>query len=296
MVTHSKMEETIVICILFNPARDLFDKWNTTVLNNPEAFFCFVDNSEKDNSEYGTIPNSVYISNHKNLGIAAAQNKGIEYAKNHDFKFVIFFDQDSAVPLGFCKQIKSEYYRIKKEVDNLCLVGPTIINKDTGQKYKNGDKEIINGYVEVNKLISTGSATKMEFFDQIGLMDERLFIDSVDFEWCWRALSKGFVCARSYNIYLPHKVGGKDGSFMGFPLVLSAPVRYYYQYRNYLLLLRRDYVPFSWKWRSGVRKLVEFFIIPFFAKKNRIVITKNMIKGIYEGIRAVSVQKCSKAF
>ena len=29
----------------------------------------------------------------------------------------------------------------------------------------------------------------------VGLMDESLFIDWVDFEWCWRAKSKGYKTA-----------------------------------------------------------------------------------------------------
>ncbi|END16895.1 putative rhamnosyltransferase domain protein, partial [Escherichia coli P0301867.8] len=40
--------------------------------------------------------------------------------------------------------------------------------------------------------MSSGSLTKVDVFKKIGLFDEDLFIDYVDYEWGWRALEKNF--------------------------------------------------------------------------------------------------------
>lgn len=275
----------IAICILYNPHNSLLQMWRIIVNNNRETFFCFVDNSNFVNRNFQQIPNSCYLPNKANLGIAAAQNVGIEYAKKNGFEHIVFFDQDTEVPRDYCKSILNEYLKIKQTIDNLCMVGPIIVNKENGNIYKNDDPSIDADYSIASVLISTGTLVEIGAMSRIGKMDESLFIDGVDFEWCWRAKSMGYCCARTHNVYLPHKVGGKDCSFGGYPIIISAPIRYFYQYRNYLILIRRRYVPFSWKVKSGIRKLFELLLVPIFAESSKLQILKYMLKGIAAGLK-----------
>lgn len=114
-------------------------------------------------------------------------------------------------------------------------------------------------------------------------MDELLFIDNVDNEWCWRAIHNGNLCCITTKITMLHKIGQQHYKILGMPFLVSAPIRYYYQYRNYLWLLRRSYVPLGWKYKSFIRKLVEIIIIPCVSKQ-KILIIKNMVRGIWDGL------------
>nr|MBO8918834.1 hypothetical protein [Proteus mirabilis] len=46
-------------------------------------------------------------------------------------------------------------------------------------------------------------------------MDNGLFIDSVDWEYCWRLKSLGFVTIRVNNILLGHQVGNGKKKIIG---------------------------------------------------------------------------------
>ena len=52
---------------------------------------------------------STLIENGANLGIAAALNTGVRWAKSHGFDCVVLFDQDSTVMLGFIGAMLSTY-------------------------------------------------------------------------------------------------------------------------------------------------------------------------------------------
>lgn len=224
-----------------------------------------------------------YIPLRENRGIATAQNIGIRKGMELGCRHVVFFDQDSIVPQSYVKEIVDEYIRIKQFYPHLAMVGPCLINQTTGKGYKQIQNSIINDCTIVDALISSGSVLDIELIQIVGLMEDALFIDLVDFEWCWRAKSKGLVSVITERVKLYHKVGQDDESFLGYPIIISSPIRYYYQYRNWLWMLKRSYVPFSYKWRTGIRRFVELFVVPMKAK-NGMFLFKQMLKGIKDGI------------
>ena len=277
------MHETIAIVVLYNPSTDDFKKWQGYVKDMPEMFFCFIDNSDSKTFliESG---NAVSFANKKNIGIAAAQNIGIKYAQQKKFKYVLFFDQDSEIDSQYTGSILKEFLRVKSIEPKVVLLGPTIVNKDSSKKYKNNDIVNDHGYALVRALISSGSVADVSSFFKVGLMEESLFIDYVDFEWCWRAQHNGFRCARTQNVLLNHKVGQNLYTFFNYPIIVSAPIRYFYQYRNFIRLLKRDYVPQKWKRNAAIRKFFELIIVPFLAK-NKVETFKFIIQGIKAGIK-----------
>lgn len=229
--------------------------------------------------------NVYYVSLKENKGVATAQNIGIEKARELGCTYLVFFDQDSMITSDYIDRMQAEYKRLKNFYSTLAVLGPTVVNQDTGQKYKTVDEEVVHGCKIVPALISSGSFYEMSVLNRIGKMEDQLFIDGVDFEWCWRARSKGYICAITQRVELYHKVGQSDCTFMGYPVIISAPVRYYYQYRNFLWLVRRSYVPLKWKIRTSIRKIVEIGILSFYPKsKNRWDIVKNIFRGIRDGI------------
>lgn len=79
-----------------------------------------------------------------------------------------------------------------------------------------------------------------------------------------------------------HKVGNCNKTLLGFPIIVSSPVRYYYKYRNFLWMLKRSYVPIKWKVKEITRKAIEFACVPIIAKNTSIY--KHSLIGIKDGI------------
>ena len=279
MLAGDLMEKIAVVIVLYYSDKNDYN----LLLNDSAISIIVVDNTP--NRELTLTGRSIYyIPLKENKGIATAQNVGICKAQELGCTYVLFFDQDSVVKANYIEHIVSEYIHLKKVYPNLAVLGPTVVNKETGKKYKSVHKSQNQNYIILPSLISSGSVIEMNVIDDVGMMEEDLFIDSVDFEWCWRAKSKGYVCAMSLTIELLHKVGQKEYSFCGFPVILSAPIRYYYQYRNFLWLIRRNYVPLKWKINVGIRKLAEIILLPFYVKAKRTIL-KNIFLGIKDGLR-----------
>lgn len=270
------------IIIFYNPPSNIVKRWERFIIEHPHFSFVIVDNSTKNNWS-ADLNNCSYIPLYENRGIASAQNEGIKCAIKDGAKYIIFFDQDSEVDGTYCDSMVSEYERIKSIEPTLAMLGPTVVNKETMANYKTGSVANERGYSLTNCLISSGTTVESNIFKVVGMMDDNLFIDAVDFEWCWRAESKGLVCARTTVVKLLHKVGQKNRKILGMPFIVSAPIRYYYQYRNWLWLIRRSYVPKKWKIRYSVRRIAEFFIIPLLTNK-KCKTVRNMLKGIKDGI------------
>lgn len=283
------MNRVVLIIVLYNPTTATREKWLSYVDCLSNIFFCFVDNSKE---KYFNVSksNAAVFSNRENLGIAKAQNIGIKYAIENNFDKIIFFDQDSDFEKDYIQDILEEFNLIKRKNPKIAVLGPTIIHKDSCVEYKHNDFVNDAKYAIVSHLISSGSIVDVDSFNAIGLMNEKMFIDYVDFEWCWRACFRGYFCARTHNVFLKHKVGQKDSLFLGYPIVISSPTRYYYQYRNYLWLLKCNYVPFKWKIKTFIRKTIELFILPCIVDK-KLETAFSVIAGIKAGVKKNEIDK-----
>ena len=63
-------------------------------------------------------------------------------------------------------------------------------------------------------------------------MDERLFIDYVDFEWCWRAIAKGVKILTVPSIVINHNLGDGTKKILWKTVTLRSDARYFYSIRN----------------------------------------------------------------
>ena len=273
-----------VVIIVFHPNARLLES-KLKKLGNDVAVVV-VDNTPNEtiNIEQANI---TYIPLYENTGIANAQNVGIGNLLERGCTHVVFFDQDSDFTEKYVRSIVDEYERISTVRKNLFLLGPTVINKTNGEEYRSvihSDKKADQGFVEKREIISSGCCVSMAKLNKVGLMDALLFIDYVDFEHCWRANSKGYVCGITQNVTLPHKVGNNELHFPhGYRVIISAPFRYYYQYRNWLWLCRKGYVPRQWKINTCIKFMSRIIYFPFVVNEWK-SIEKNMFKGIHDGL------------
>lgn len=228
----------------------------------------------------------IYLPLKENLGIAEAQNRGIEIALNNKCTHVIFLDQDSIIPINYFKKMVDEYDRISRLIPNLFLLGPTVFNEREGREYKSTIHS--NNVTEFNfcprrEIISSGSCVSAEKINRVGFLDKELFIDYVDFDWCWRGNAMGLQSGITPSITIKHFVGEQEYRFLKQLIIISSPIRYFYQTRNYLWLLRRKYVPSSWKVNSGIKRLI-FSATYLFKVKEWKDIYRYSWKGFIAGI------------
>ena len=259
-------QETGIVIVFYQP--------NNEDIHHAELMASYyqvviVDNSPHAVADMAALNNIVYIHRGENMGIATAQNIGISYIIEHlhQLNYLVFFDQDSRPAMDYPQGIVEEYMRISKHIPRLSALGPRIRNKQTQEEYTPGvhhEKREDFGFVEKQFIISSGCCIHKQTFVEVGMNDDTLFIDFVDFEWCLRAHSKGYTCGITDSMEMDHFVGRKYLALGPFRDIISAPQRYFYQYRNYIWLARRNYIPTKWNMLTGVKYMLRFAYLPFF--------------------------------
>lgn len=282
---------TGALIILYNPELEAVDK-AVNMLAVQVEIICLIDNSSTLLSEHFSQRDNVrYIPLSENLGIAAAQNIGIQYLKESGMDFVLFSDQDSLCNNGLVEKLLSSYYLLEKNNYPVATIGPVPVNKKTGKPYLIKQNIIhhfslktesgqSSNFCQMYSIISSFSLTRISVFDKVGLFEEDLFIDGVDNEWGWRAMNK-----YGLNSYIAKdlKIQHFQGDDTRLPIKKSTPFRSYYQFRNYFILVRRNYTPQFWKHKNAIKYFIKLFAYPLFISP-RWAFLKNIIKGCYDGI------------
>lgn len=282
------------VVVLYNPDFDVTKRALSSLASQVDQI-CVVDNSPSDHSEVLSGYESVeYKPLLKNVGIAAAQNIGIRYFIDLGYDFVIFSDQDSIAPEKVVSKLLENCQALQKEGIKMGAVGTRAINRQSGMPYEDKSKMIArfskdtfvnsSDLTEYYSVISSISMISRISLIDVGGFDEYLFIDAVDHEWCWRAWHKSQ--RRSFVVEdakISHQLGEGDKKVASRSIAIASPFRVYYQFRNYLWLCRRDYVPGYWKKKNGVKYLVKLFYFPICVAP-RVVYLKRIVQGVIDGL------------
>jgi len=272
-----------IIVVFYKPdttAKDRFErigkKFNVVV----------IDNTPLNEIDYSSPQNVDYISLGNNCGIAYAQNVGIKSAIERGAEYVIFFDQDSVVDELSFSQMVDDFLQLEQQDPNVGAMGLVPLNIAENSLYKTGVSFLDQKSKRVDSLISSSTLVPLRVLKAVGGMWDDLFIDYVDFEWCWRLNHSGYSLYLSNSQPLPHTVGICSYSFLGIHFIVSAPFRYYYRYRNALWLVRVEYVPKRWKVRTLLKMPIETFCVLFFSeyKGCRALVLRNIFRGLKDGV------------
>lgn len=278
-----------LIIVLYNPADDdIVHVWKMAEANEG----LIVDNSMQPNFPEENVGKMRYWCFGENLGIAEAQNKAFEALATdteRHFTHFVLLDQDSRPATDFPQRMAEEYETAAKaeEEERIAAIGPTIINKVTNDTYTSAFHSASTGnehFACQREIIASGMCIGRWALDKVGLNDASLFIDMVDHEWCWRAASKGYAVGITPQVELAHAVGRRPIRIGRQMILLAAPTRYYYLCRNYLLLVRRPYVPTQWKVAMGLKRVAGFFIIPFI-QRDGFAALRQMCRGVWHGLK-----------
>lgn len=274
-----------IIYVLYNPNED-----DLNFIEKISKLYqgVIIDNSTKPFLKEDKINHMNYVWLGHNTGIAHAHNIGFSILeKNPKIEYIILFDQDSRYEDNYPREICYQYIHINNKLHNLAALGPLLYIKKNNELYKSAfhkDIYLLDNFILKPNIISSGCCIGKKALENIGKEDEKLFIDFVDSEWCFRAKAKGFICGITPNVKLQHQVGQKEIHIGRHIVSISSPFRYKYQYRNLIILLSRNYIPYFYKRNYFIKFSLRYFYLPF-RVSNGFKIWKYMNKGIIEGIK-----------
>lgn len=211
--------------ILYNPEEDVWENINT-YLDELDILYA-IDNSESYNQSLITkikkCARCKYISMHGNKGIAMALNRAAFQSLRDGYRWLLTMDQDSRFP--------SESLRIL--TDYICALEDETIGIVCG-RYQEKVRRKAAAHHSVTypyEAITSGSIIRTDVWKALGGYLEKLFIDEVDNEYCFRLLLGGWRIARVNDAVFFHNLGNAQKK-NGYIIRNYSPVRYYYIIRN----------------------------------------------------------------
>jgi rhamnosyltransferase len=240
----------------------------------------------------------------RNLGLAAAQNRGIERARAAGASHVLLMDQDSVPAPDMVERLLAAL-NLPAAIP-VAAAGPRLydprartnldyLKKQGGRIRQLPTPETADAPLEVDHLIASGCLIPLAVLDKVGQMDESLFIDAVDTEWCMRVRAAGLGLVLETRAVLTHHLGEHSvrlhtGTQRVRTLAFHSPTRLYYIFRNNLLLCRRPDVDRAWVWLMA-RVLPRRFVFYLVFGSRRWAYLRAMCAGLRDGWRGRSGAK-----
>lgn len=196
----------------------------------------------------------------RNIGLAAAQNVGIRRALELGCDFVLLLDQDSMPGPRMVAALLDAYDNLVQRDIPVAAVGPRLVDARTQvsqpvlqahrlrMRFAHFDQG--TEVLRTEFLVSSGCLLPRRALEQVGLMDETLFIDQVDVEWELRARAQGLKLFAAGTAELKHNLGEGDRRiwFLRFhQMPVHPPLRNYYLFRNSIEVFFRRKAPLVWR-------------------------------------------------
>jgi rhamnosyltransferase len=287
----------VAVVVSYEPALDALDRLLRSILQQVATVWIVDNGSAADVSGWVERQGSAKLRCLRlpeNLGVAAAQNRGIEKARQAGTEFVLLLDQDSGPAPDMVDRLLAAVRARQAEGIQVGAVGPLCIDQRNGRPqafvqlrgifYRRVRCRDAQEAIETNDLIASGCLIPMSVLDTVGDMTEPLFIDYVDTEWSLRARRHGYrlfgVCAAR----MEHALGDAGVDLPGRRVALHSPLRHYYMFRNAIWLARRRDVATSWKVADGLR-LLQRFVFYALCARPRTEHLRMMLRGMSDGWR-----------
>ena len=292
------------VVVTFNPERDVLLREFALLVSQVDKIW-LVDNASSQSLAdcVSVLPwagKLELVQMSANLGLGAAQNAGIQLARAAGANHILILDQDSEPMPDMVDRLLAASERLQSSGVPVAAVAPVYADSATGPAsgfvrlgwldFKKQTALPGQEVVEADFVISSGSLIPVSVLDDIGPMDESLFIDHVDTEWCFRAQSKGYRLFGVPGARMVHTLGDRRSRiwFLRWRNVpYHSPFRYYYILRNSLLMQRRPYMPLKWRVAELIRCCRVVCSYGFFAPQ-RGACLRMMWRGIVHGLRGVS--------
>lgn len=204
------MEKIYAGIITFNPDRKLLYQ-NIESIINQVSEIVIVDNGSNNVETILEVISEfsakiTLLKNDRNYGIAKALNRAMSYGDKHDYEWMLSLDQDSKCPDMYVSRMR-KYLNIE---NNIGVAAPIIRDRKVGIVGHNPTK----AYSEVRTCITSGAFSRISVWKMFGGYDEKMFIDYVDFEYCYQVRRVGYKVIQTSEVELEHSLG--EGKFVRF--------------------------------------------------------------------------------
>ena len=214
-----------------------------------------------------------YLS--ENKGICFALNSGLHTAERLGYDWLLTMDQDSVVD----SEMTSEFCKAIDRDDSLFCLAPVIsVFGEDGSFNSQKNKDNTISYA-----ITSGNLVNISVFKTVGLYNEKLFIDCVDFEFSLRVRDAGYAIHLISSAKLYHQLGEQHNipKIFSWFYTLHSPLRRYYMYRNWGYMIQHFFLKFPGLiLKSSVIHILLIMVIPFYDKN-----PKRSLEHIYCGVR-----------
>lgn len=233
-----------------------------------------------------------FLRNESNVGLATAQNQGIAKAKSLGATHVIIFDQDSIPEPRMIETLLQVEAKLLANGEKVGALGPLTYDPLTSVEYPITKYRgpMIHRYhpqpgevTDATFIIASGSLIRMSVLDDVGTMLDKLFIDYIDVEWCYRAQACGYKIFVSADARMSHMVGDQRVKFFGRSISKHSPLRRYYLTRNSFLVMRLSHIPFGYKTRELLLNFARFVAFFYFSDE-RLKYLKYVKKATVDGL------------
>lgn len=298
-----KLGRVLAVIVSYNPDMKQFSKGIYRIISSG-VDVVIIDNNSRNYSDikYLAQDNGIKIEClADNYGLAYGQNYAIDKYCTSAHEYVLMLDQDSLFSDNAVEQLVENADRLIAEGKKLAAVGPRLIDQTTNYEYPfiriskalvkkvfKFDKNII-----VSILISSGMLISVKSMHRIGLMKTEFFIDHIDTEWCFRAISKGYQLYGVPTAVMHHSVGDKSVQFLGKNLPIHSPLRRYYRTRNLVYLIKNADSPLPWKIKELMSAPIKSSI-GLLLTKDRSQHILALVRGLRDGIMSNFSRKMYK--
>lgn len=266
--------------ILYNPDDSVLENIKTYidfldclfVVNNGggEQFFAVLQ------KEYSNVH---IIEENENMGIAHPLNQVLALCDGK-YDFLMTMDQDS-------RYTPDSMAKYKGQVDTFDWsttlgIAPSRI----APEQEIPDDEDVQ-WQKTIRVITSGNIIRVKNAIQIGGFNEDLFIDEVDYDFCYRGGEHKFdVYKCTSGIVLKHSVGHELAvTILGhtFKTMNHGPMRKYYIVRNRLYIFKRfSYLDRSWFFKHYLLNTIKYIVKVGLFEKQKYTKLRFCFKGIFD--------------
>lgn len=281
---------SIIIC--FHPDFKKLNRLIESIEASVDQIIVF-DNGGLDVNELNFKSGKVKVeSRGSNLGIATALNIGCDIALRSGCRFIVTFDQDSAPEKSMIPTLLQEFLRFQGRGRKVAAIGPQLIDVRSGQsvfipfvKFTSYwyEEWVGEGTQPVSQLITSGCLVNLSAWADGNKFNEKLFIDFVDNNWCWRVVKKGYMVLGTSRARMAHELSDQIKKANRYSLNQYGPTRRYFQARNAvyhlfyedLLLAQKLYV---------LKSLAVMFVSVLFYDLKSMQSFRQYVRGVVHGV------------
>lgn len=281
--------ECIAILITYNPTPTDLQNVISSLLPQVEKII-IVDNGSTNIDDFSFPAKVELIKLNENEGIAKATNIGLKRGIELKADFVITSDQDSVYPDDYVENFLKAYSKYDEK--NIAAYVPVFYEKNSQEikpvyVKKHGFIKKVQQKNDVHfvyQAIASGMIIKVSSLQSVGFMNEDLFIDSVDFEWGWRAAYCGKKILSIMNLKLTHSLGDKNQKILKKDVSVHSVQRYYYITRNTAYLsFHSPYISFSVRLQLFAKSILYIFGYSVLSKEH-IKTYRILVKAFFDGM------------